>query len=138
MTATETRTEAVNRIQGVVMDERAEEHVHTYFTTFTGRYFNVFPSGVPGDDPSVADKITSNDVLALSLLGVHTPGEVAVKLVGNARLAELLSDVPRDADLRSCEESLLTRGPLLEAWQFISRAGEGSDAANRWVSAGKL
>jgi len=52
MTATETRTEAVNRIQGVVMDERAEEHVHTCFTTFTGAISTSSPAECRATTPA--------------------------------------------------------------------------------------
>jgi len=92
-----------------VDDPRAREHLRSWFepdrarTTVPrhpGSRFESFAGG--GDRPEAADRITVDDVGAVSLLGVHVPGDVSLDLIEGDLGSDVgwcLQQIPSDAGI---------------------------------------
>jgi hypothetical protein len=118
------------------LDPTAIELLRTYFATgtYTGGRFERFGGG--GDRTDVANVITAEDIVAVSMLGVRIPGEPALAMVERlqSEVSALLTEIPIGVDL----------------WDAVEDAVNADSAANKlwallealpgigWVTAGKL
>lgn len=61
---------------------------------FSGAQFERFAGG--GDTTANADSITADDILAVSLLSVHIPGDAVLRILGDLAptISALLKDIP--------------------------------------------
>lgn len=118
------------------LDGEAPQRLRTYFGsgTYTGGRFERFAGG--GDRPAVKDEFTSDDIVAVSLLGVRIPGIAALHLVdaGAKDFGSLLSAVPNRIDLWDVEEEVVGPGsPAATLWRELDAIPYVG-----WVTAGKL
>lgn len=76
--------------------------------TFTGKWFETI--GGRGDAPEVADRFTSADVLAVSMLSVRVPAWTSIELLDRRaeEFTTLLAALPTDCDLHEVDEEHLT------------------------------
>ena len=88
---------------------------------YTGSHFNSWAGG--GDAEGVANTITADDLVAVSLLSVKVPGPAAFGILKthSKDISKLLLDIPRDIDLAD-----------LEANQFEEILGDNSPADKLW------
>lgn len=103
---------------------------------YTGGRFEFLDGG--GDRPAVADVITPGDLVAVQMLSVRVPREVALDLLEGPlgrTVSALLADVDSDVPLGSPRAgSLLAVGEAADlAWHLLE-----DQAAMGWVTAGKL
>jgi hypothetical protein len=112
----------------------AAELLTEYFTTVkkdgspvkSGAKFETFAGG--GDRQEVADRITAEDILAVSLLSVHVPGDAVLKLLGSEaeQLSSHLSVISVDLDLRDAVVGDIETGsPADNLWTAVRGAGVG-------------
>lgn len=101
------------------MATRADDAVRSYFSDgYTGSRFELMADGDP-------DRITSNDLVAVSMLGVDVPARVTVWLLekdGQATVASLLRGVPTDVDIWNAGDVVERDGPLWQLWTLLSDA----------------
>lgn len=128
----------------LVTDDRSVTGVTDYFRPaadpaaappYSGSRFERFAGG--GDRPEVANSITSDDLVAVTLLSVEVPGPVALQLLEGPRgqaVAKLLAQVPTDVALYEPAAQLMAPGsPVRQAWELVEfPMGMG------WVTAGKV
>lgn len=118
------------------LDGNASELLSEYFRSgrFTGGSFERFAGG--GDRPDVADRFTSDDIVAVSLLGVRIPGLPALSILGDreAEFSQMLAGIPAGVDLWEAEEAAVGPGSAADRlWRaLVALPGIG------WVTAGKL
>lgn len=118
------------------LDGNASELLSEYFRSgrFTGGSFERFAGG--GDRPDVADRFTSDDIVAVSLLGVRIPGLPALSILGNreAEFSQMLAGIDAGVDLWEAEEAAVGPGSAADRlWRaLVALPGIG------WVTAGKL
>ena len=116
--------------------EDAIDRLQSYFGSgrFTGGCFERFDGG--GDREDVADRFTSADIVAVSMLSVRIPGRASLQLLDqrNDEFNELLAEVPRNVDLWDADRSMIDESsPASALWQAVQDLpGSG------WVTAGKL
>jgi len=113
---------------------RAAEMVRMYFEgqcegvpRYTGSLFNELAGG--GDRPDVANRFTSDDIVAVSLLSVNVSARAAIQILGRGAdlLASLLAEIPTDVDLADADEQLIgDRSPATHLWNELRGvAGNG-------------
>jgi hypothetical protein len=99
-----------------------------------GCRFDTWAGG--GARPEVADIITADDVIAVSLLGVAVPGRTAILLLDQQaeQYSALLAEIGPDRDLAEVPDDEIR--PDWPAWRAhdVLRALDGLD----WVGAAKL
>ncbi|MDX2850926.1 DUF6308 family protein [Streptomyces sp. PA03-3a] len=102
---------------------------------YTGSRFERLAGG--GDKPSVADRFTADDVLAVSTLSVTLPARAALRLVepsAEERYGDLLEQLPTTIELVDAKPDIIAKdGP---AWQLWEQLREIDDIGP--VGAGKL
>lgn len=89
----------------IVQSEHATEDLRTYFSEdaevpYTGRRFEAFAGG--GDRLDTRNAITADDLLAVQMLGVKFPAEVAIDLIEGKlgeQAAGLLCKIPSNVAL---------------------------------------
>jgi Family of unknown function (DUF6308) len=117
------------------LDAEAVGLVKTYFSAkFTGNRFHQLGGGGAASD--VADRFTSDDVVAVSLLDVNIPGSAALEMLVHRaeQLNSILSEVPRDVDLHSASDADIGTGSAADRlWTSLVAIPEIG-----WVSASKL
>jgi len=107
-----------------------------YFNSdkFSGGRFERFAGG--GDRPGVSGQFTSDDIVAVSLLGVRIPGWAALGVLDThaAELNAFLAAIPADVDLwKTPEDTVGPDSPADRLWhRLVVLPGIGS------VTAGKL
>jgi len=76
------------------LGKQAVEDLRVYFADYTGRRFERFDGG--GDSHGVADRITSSDVLAVSMLSITWSPEAVIRLIEKSHdeMSPLLADIP--------------------------------------------
>lgn len=127
----------VELLRKYVHDPRAAQVLQAYFTsgTFTGGHFERFAGG--GDRPEIANSFTSDDIVAVSMLGVRIPGRAALQLVEDAapRIGELLGTIPTNVALyeAGAAELVAPNSAASRLWQVLVRIPGVS-----WVTAAKL
>lgn len=116
----------------VLDDERTDDAaglLRRYFETdvqghprFTGAMFERFGGG--GDAPECADRFTTADIVAVSMLSVDVPAATLRILDSEQhRLNELLATMPTDLDLADASDEQLQAGDHL--WTLVREAGVG-------------
>lgn len=139
-----TRTPTLAQLLDLVGDKRAEDDLRAYFDNdppargllYTGRRFEFLAGG--GDRSEVQNRFTAEDLVAVELLRVKVPGEVAIDLLDGelgaqvaAQLASIDTRIPiGDPD---AAELLADGGPADAAWKLL----EEPDGMG-WVTANKL
>src|SRR3954463_13746933 len=101
---------------------------------FTDGHFDRLAGG--GDRTDVADTLTSDDIVAASLLRVRIPGAPALALLDdhNRTYGRLLHQIPVGVDLWRVDEADVGPGsPADELWRTLVRL-----PGINWVTAGKL
>jgi hypothetical protein len=113
------------------------------------QYFEIKPDGTPrftgptfdrlaggGDRSATVNRITEDDLVAVTMLSVEVPARAAIAVLGSMadEIQQLLTEIPSDIDLHEADPSLVSPGsPADRLWaQLDSLAGVG------WVTAGKL
>lgn len=119
------------------LDERAVGLLAEYFAPagrFTGGRFERFAGG--GARVETANRFTSDDIVAVSLLGVRIPGRAALRILEDEAQAlnALLGEIPQGTDLWMAPEDAV--GPRSAADQLW--AGLVALPGIQWVTAGKL
>lgn len=99
---------------------------------YTGSHFNSWAGG--GDSAEVANEVTADDLVAVSLLSVKVPGQAAFGILKTHAedISKLLFDIPENIDLADLEadrveEVLGDNSPADKLWRLL-RASESS----RW------
>lgn len=117
--------EFVDAVMAVVTAEggsRARADVATYFdpgTPLTGSRFEALA------DRHRADEITASDIVAVSMLGVNIPAEVAVWLLseeGRLIVSSHLVNVPANVDIWERPELLDRESDLWRLWYVLGAA----------------
>lgn len=96
------------------------ERKHDGSPRFTGARFERLAGG--GDRPETAYRVTADDLVAVSMLGVHVPGEAARAMLEDNALAihALLSAIPPDLDLWDAEDDHIdSASPAWELWRQV-------------------
>lgn len=114
----------------------AGDRLARYFKSglYTGGRFERFAEG--GDRSDVAGQFTSDDIVAVSLLGVRMPGRASLDIleVHAVELNALLTEIPTGVDLWKAEEALVAPdSPADRLWGHLHEF-----PGIRWVTAGKL
>jgi hypothetical protein len=118
-------------------DGRAVDALRRYFNseTYTGGRFERFAGG--GDRSEVADRFTSDDIVAVSMLSVRIPGRASLALVDepDPRIRELLAHIPVTIALHQAEaaEHVTPTSAAAQLWSILDKI-EGIS----WVTAAKL
>ncbi|WP_127360468.1 DUF6308 family protein [Actinacidiphila soli] len=102
---------------------------------YTGSRFERLAGG--GDKPSVANRFTADDVMAVSTLSVTIRARAALRLVEPAAedcYSDLLEQLPTDVELVDADQDIIAKGG--PAWQLWERLRETDDIGP--VGAGKL
>jgi len=114
--------------------ERRKEAIadlRTYFlgkgrsAPYTGAHFESLGGG--GDRPEVANVVTADDLIALSLLSVPVNGEAALYLLErkSREIGDLLAQLPTDNDLAELgPEDLGAAWPARELWRVVRGASD--------------
>ncbi|HEY0618229.1 MAG TPA: DUF6308 family protein [Kribbella sp.] len=132
------------RLLQFVTDRQAIQDLHTYYqdgpSSYTGRWFERI--GTPEEQHRNRNRLTSDDIVALSALSVRLPITVSARLLGTdaAEISKLLTDIPADVDLWSASRAHL--GPKSAAFQLFMKlramAWNGGEHGTAWVTAHKL
>ena len=124
----------------LVADSAAEKDLREYFTEYgplySGRRFESLGGG--GDRPPVRDIITAEDLVAVGMLKVRVPEEVAIGLLDGdlgRRISDELQRIPCGPELGTpgAAELVADGQPAEVAWKLLT-AQHGVD----YVIAGKL
>jgi hypothetical protein len=118
------------------LDHRAVGLLRTYFSTgtFTGGRFERFAGG--GDRADVANVITAEDIVAVSMLGVRIPGAPALAMLEELQpaISALLTQIPLGVDLwDAAEETVNADAAAKKLWTLLVGL-----PGIEWVTAGKL
>lgn len=117
---------------------QAVDVLNDYFRSgrFTGGSFDRFRGG--GDRPETANRFTSDDIVAVSLLGVRIPGWAALGILEDQKAADeftaLLARISGELDLwQAPEDDVGPNSSAERLWRrLVDLPGIG------WVTAGKL
>lgn len=134
------RTPSPEQLLALVDNPLSATHLQSYFGAdrpnsggrgFTGSRFEFLAGG--GARPEVADVITAADLVAVNLLSVRVPGEVALDLLEGGLGVDVtaeLARIPTDVGIGSpaAAELLADGGPADAAWQLL-RAQTGMGPA---------
>ena len=117
------------------LDDHAPALVAQYFTSgaFTGAHFDTLGGG--GDAPPTMNTFTSDDLVAITMLGVRVTAHGALRLL-KGEFDSLLAQIPVDADLtdRGCPIDLVDEGSAASRlWQQLCTVPDVG-----WVVAHKL
>jgi len=125
----------------LVRADCAGANLRTYFgedapLPYTGRRFEALDGG--GDRPANRDVITGSDLIAVQMLSVKFPGEVAIDLLDGdlgRQMTRLLAEIPTDVDLGTDgAEALVADGNHADqAWHLVEKRRDVG-----YVIAGKL
>ncbi len=129
----------------VVDDPQAVEDLRRYFQPdlavgnppmYSGSRFEFFAGG--GDRPQTANTITEDDLVAVTLLAVDVPGDVALLLMEGPlgpAISSHLAQIPADVSIDEPEAMRLLAmdSPASAAWDLL----EEPDGMG-WVTTGKL
>lgn len=129
-----------HRILDEIVEERVPRHeavnkLTEYFSSgrYTGSHFDRLEGG--GDRVATRNRITADDIVAVSMLSVQIPAGAAVALLGDraAVISALLSEIP-SAALQEVSFDVLDEGsPADRLWHLLN----GIDDVG-WVTANKL
>ncbi|MDO5503813.1 MAG: DUF6308 family protein [Actinomycetia bacterium] len=103
---------------------------------FSGRHFERLGGG--GDHPSIANRFTAEDLIAVQTLSIAVPPEASVAILHGhlgRQLADRLASIPNGISLSdpAAGAEVADGSPAKEAWDLLNdTTGIG------WVTAGKL
>ena len=118
----------------------AERHIREYFQmanngrpVFTGSRFETFGGG----GAVAPDRITADDLTAVSMLSVHVPAQAAAGITGRFAddISELLARLPSNTDLHELSENEFeglmgsNESPGAQLWDLLRQNGS---SAGRW------
>lgn len=120
----------------VVLEPSAEPDLRNYFAAKAGRWFEALGGG--GDRPATRFVITAEDLLAVQMLSVRVPAEVAAKLLEGdlgRLMTEQLITIRSDVELGTpAAVGMVEDGSAADqAWALL----KAEDKVG-WVIAGKL
>lgn len=115
-------------------DELALGYLQTYFARdasgtprYSGSQFDTLAGGGNGD---TANRLTADDLVAVSTLAVHVPATAALSLLGQdvERVSTLLGEIDPDSQLHTLDQSAFTQslgpdGPAAQLWKLLRRHG---------------
>lgn len=139
-------TNLSTRLLRIVADPQAVEDLRTYYqdgppnTGHPGRWFEQI--GTPEEQHRNRDRLTADDIVALSALNIRLPITVSARLLGadSAEISDLLATIPADADLWSMPRSELS--PRSAAYRLFTKframAWNGGEHGTSGVTASKL
>jgi hypothetical protein len=134
------------RLLRFVADPQAVEDLRTFYedgppnTGYTGRLFEQI--GSPEDQQRDRNRLSADDIVALSALNIRLPITVSARLLGPdaAEISELLTEIPADVDLWAAGRSDLS--PKSAAYRLFSKframAWNGGENGASGVTASKL
>ncbi|MCF6508701.1 hypothetical protein E9549_14995 [Blastococcus sp. MG754426] len=135
----------LSRLLSIVDDPRATEDLRKYFQPtrapgtmprYSGSRFEFLAGG--GDRPETADRITVDDLVAVTLLSVDVPGDVALQLLEGdlgRDISRHLQRIPTDVAIsdRTAAQHFASHSHARVAWDLLEEPhGMG------WVITGKL
>lgn len=117
----------VEQVIEVVEDDLAKEHLRQYFPEpqqgggmlYAGARFDLFAGG--GDRLDTSDRITAEDLVAVSYLSIDVPADAALAVLEGdlgRRVTEHLRGVPVDKDLGSLEAASILEKPGSGWWAY--------------------
>jgi hypothetical protein len=125
----------------VVRGDDAIKDLRSYFhegpsRLYSGRRFESLAGG--GDRPAVRDMITGDDIVAVQMLSVKVPAEVAIDLLDGTlgrRMSDLLREIPTGIELgdKEARQHVADGAPADLAWHLLK---DRPDVG--YVTAGKL
>jgi Family of unknown function (DUF6308) len=120
----------------VVLEPAAEPNLSSYFASKAGRWFEALGGG--GDRPATRFVITAEDLVAVQMLSVQVPAEVAARLLEGdlgRRITAQLIEIDAAAELGTPAAAA-----LVEDGSAAHRAWSLLDAEPKvgWVIAGKI
>ncbi|GAB3524279.1 DUF6308 family protein [Phytohabitans suffuscus] len=128
-------------LMDLVVAGRAVADLRAYFREdgplpYTGRRFEALDGG--GDRPGNRDVITGSDLIAVQMLSVKFPAEVAIDLLDGdlgRQMTRLLAEIPTDIDLGTDGAEVLVGdgNHADQAWHLVEKQREVG-----YVIAGKL
>ena len=130
----------------IVTDPQAVDDLRAYYedgppnTGYTGRWFEQI--GTPADQDLNRNRLTADDIVALSALSIRLPITVSTRLLGEdaGEIADLLTEIPADADLWNVARSELS--PKSAAYRLFTKframAWNGGEHGTSGVTASKL
>jgi hypothetical protein len=107
-------------------DDEAIELLRSYFglrpgqARLTGAFFERLGGG--GDRPEVCDRITAEDIVAVSLLSVNIDPSAMLQILGSlqAEVSELLRQIPTDRDLVDVDpQEISPNWPARQLWDRL-------------------
>jgi hypothetical protein len=132
------------RLLEFVTDPQAVEDLRAYYqdgpSSYPGRWFERI--GTPQDQHRDRNRLTADDIVALSALSVRLPVTVSARLLGtySLEITEFLTDIPAEVDLWNASRAHL--GPKSPAFhlfmKFRAMAWNGGERGTAWVTAHKL
>ncbi|GAA0931655.1 hypothetical protein GCM10009554_15710 [Kribbella koreensis] len=139
-------TSLSSRLLDIVTDPQAVADLRAYFedgppnTGYPGRWFEQI--GSPADQERDRNRLTADDIVALSALNIRLPITVSARLLGedSAEISELLTEIPADVDLWDVARSDLS--PRSAAYRLFTKframAWNGGEHGTSGVTASKL
>ncbi|NEA30165.1 DUF6308 family protein [Streptomyces sp. SID13031] len=139
-------TSLSTRLLDFVTDPQAIDDLRTYYqdgppnTGYPGRWFELI--GSPADQENNRNRLTADDIVALSALSIRLPITVSARLLGEdaAEITDLLTEIPADADLWDVARSDLS--PKSAAYRLFTKframAWNGGEHGTSGVTASKL
>lgn len=133
----------LTRLHRLLDDDATVRDLRRYFDDrpaagipYTGRRFEALAGG--GDRAETANRITADDLVAVTTLSVSVPAETAIQLLDESlgkQLAECLAGIPVATPLADDDagELIATDSPAQEAWRLLM-ACDGIS----WVTASKV
>ena len=114
------------------LDEYAVELMKKYYSSpeYSGGWFERFGGG--GDHPETAGQFTSDDIVAVSMVGTRIPGQAAIQILEYRaeELNALLAQIPVDVDLwEAPEEAIGPDSPAGRLWGHLAELPGMSRAA---------
>lgn len=86
----------------------------------SGAMFERFGGG--GDNDATRDRVTVEDLVAVSMLEVHIPGSAALRILGPdaAEISAYLAKIPTNVDLAGADDGLILQdSDAWTLWDFI-------------------
>ncbi|MEV8376551.1 DUF6308 family protein [Kribbella sp. NPDC056861] len=139
-------TSLAGRLRQIVEGPQAVDDLRAYFedgppnTGYAGRWFEQI--GTPADQEANRNRLTADDVVALSALSIRLPIAVSARLLGPDadEISELLTEIPAEADLWDVPRSELS--PKSAAYRLFTKframAWNGGEHGTSGVTASKL
>lgn len=139
-------TTLTTRLLRFVTDPAAVQDLRTFYqdgppnTGYTGRWFELI--GTPEEQHRNRNRLTADDIVALSALNIRLPITVSARLLGpdSEEISELLAEIPANVDLWAASRSDLS--PKSATYRLFTKframAWNGGEQGASGVTASKL